>query len=337
MASPIYLAVDVMGGDESPHSFVSASVSFLKQFPHVHITLFGDKATLENALHLLDTRSIDSRLAVAHAEQIVAPEEKPAAALRTKKGSSMWLALQSVADGRSQAVLSAGNTGALMVMARHIIGSLEGIERPAICKRMPVSGAVCFVLDLGANIVADAKQLHEFALMGAALAEVEGVTPAQVGLLNVGQEHQKGTDVLQEADKRLRNDTRFSYTGFVEGNAIFDGVAHVIVCDGFAGNVALKASEGLARYLMRDLQRYFTVSWLRKLSGGVIRLMASGWLKRLDPASYNGALLVGLKGVVVKSHGGADGKSFQAALKVASDQAQRRPDLLLARWLSDTV
>ena len=326
-----------MGGDESPHSFVCASVSFLKLHSLAHITLFGDKATLESSLSTLDINAVVPRLNVVHAEQIVTPEEKPGVALRSKQRSSMWLALSAVASGEMQAVLSAGNTGALMAMARHLLGTLEGIERPAICKRMPVSGAPCFVLDLGANVKVGAKQLREFALMGAALAEVEGVAPVKVGLLNVGEELQKGTEVLQETDKLLRDDPRYQYLGFVEGNAIFEGVANVVVCDGFAGNVALKASEGLARYLIQDLRRYFAASWWRKFLGALLGLMAIGWFKRLDPAGYNGALLVGLKGVVVKSHGGADGKGFQAALRVANDQAQRRPDQLLASWLSQSA
>ena len=337
MASPTYLAVDVMGGDESPHSFICASVSFLKLNPLVHITLFGDKVIVESSLNALDTSAVISRLNLIHAEQFVTPEEKPGTALRSKQSSSMWLALRAVANGEAQAVLSAGNTGALMAMARYLVGTLEGIERPAICKRMPVSGSPCFVLDLGANIKVGAKQLHEFSLMGAALAEVEGVAPVKVGLLNVGAELQKGTEVLQAADKLLRDDSRFEYVGFVEGNAIFEGIANVVVCDGFTGNVALKASEGLARYLIRDLRRYFAASLWRKILGALLGVMAIGWFKRLDPSAYNGALLVGLKGVVVKSHGAADDKSFQAALRVTCDQAQRRPDKLLASWLSQSL
>jgi glycerol-3-phosphate acyltransferase PlsX len=324
-----------MGGDESPHTFVDAAVIFLQHHPFVHIILFGDQAVIQAALHHLDSQSVSTRLTIRHAEQFVAPEDKPSLALRHKQKSSMWMALTAVAEGSAQAILSPGNTGALMAMARHVLGSLEGIDRPAICKRMPISRSVCYVLDLGANLIADVKQLQDFALLGAALVEAEGLSPARVGLLNVGQELQKGTDLLQDANESLKAATRFQYLGFVEGNAIFDGSVNVVVCDGFSGNVALKACEGLARYLAADLHSYFAASWTKRLLGTLIKILANGWFKRLNPDAYNGALLIGLNGIVVKSHGGANRAGFIAALNVAADLAQRRPDQLLTRWLSE--
>ncbi|WP_394202850.1 phosphate acyltransferase PlsX [Marinagarivorans algicola] len=333
MASPTYLAVDVMGGDESPHSFVHATLFFLKSHPHTSVLLYGSDTVIAAAKQNPHAKPLLSRLQFIVAEQVVAPDEKPSSALRKKQQSSMWLALHAVAQGRADAALSAGNTGALMVMARYLLGMLKGIDRPAICKRMPVRGASCYVLDLGANLTASALQLEQFALIGAALAEVEGVVPAKVGLLNIGEEHQKGTEVLREADQRLRDNTRYSYQGFVEGNAMFDGRVNVVVCDGFTGNIALKASEGLARYLIRDLKRYFGSTPWRRVLGFCARLLASGWFKRLNPADYNGALLAGLNGVVIKSHGGADQAAFSAALQMTCEQAQRKPHLLLATWL----
>ena len=294
-----------------------------------HITLYGDESVICPLIP-----SSHTRMAISHAAQFVAPSEKPGAALRHKKASSMWCALEALAKGDADAVLSAGNTGALMAMALHLVGALAGIGRPAICKRMPTEGRSCYVLDLGANAAADAEQLEQFALMGAALAAVEGIEPVRVGLLNIGAENQKGTETLRLADDRLQHNKRFQYVGYVEGDALFVGSAHVVVCDGFTGNVALKASEGLARYLMADMRRFFMGNVWRKVLGGCVQILGKAWLKRLNPAAYNGALLVGLKGVVVKSHGGADATGFYAALVVAYEQAQRKPHQLLAQWLA---
>lgn len=329
MVATTYLAVDVMGGDESPHLFVSAIVLFLKHYPHAHILLFGDQPVVAAAL-----TDIHERLTFVPCTQIVSPDEKPSTALRHRQQSSMWLALQALAEGRVQAVLSPGNTGALMAIARHLVGSLEGIERPAICKRMPTAERCCYVLDLGANTSVSVDQLEQFALMGAALVESEGISPAIVGLLNVGAEAHKGTGLLHEASERLKACTRYRYKGYVEGDAIFTGDVNVIVCDGFAGNVALKASEGLAKYLVADMRRYFVLNLGRKLLGLCVSTCAKGWFKRLNPASYNGAMLVGLKGVVIKSHGGADAAGFYAALQVTLEQAERQSHALLARWLN---
>lgn len=326
-----------MGGDESPHSFVSASLSFLSRHRDIELLLYGDPDLLVSAKRHLGAalpRSVLDRLHCMPATDIVAPDDKPASALRHKRESSMWLAVSAVVAGRADAVLSAGNTGALMVIARHQLGMIEGLERPAICKRMPILGRGCYVLDLGANTQATVSQLHQFALMGAALVEVEGVHPAKVGLLNIGEEHQKGTDTLHEAHAVLKRDTRFDYQGFVEGNALFEGAVNVVVTDGFTGNVALKACEGLARYLVADLRRYYRQSLLRRCIGAAMSRLSSGWLKRLNPAAYNGALLLGLNGVVVKSHGAADERGLMAALQVTLEQAQRKPHDLLAAWLS---
>lgn len=327
-----------MGGDESPHSFVSASLSFLFHHQDTELVLFGDLTLLDQAMRELGEpypQSVIERLHCTPAADFVAPDEKPASALRHKRESSMWLALAAVVAGKADAVLSAGNTGALMVMARHQLGMIQGLERPAICKRMPVLGRSCYVLDLGANTQASVSQLHQFALMGAALVEVEGIHPAKVGLLNIGEELQKGTDTLHEAHELLKGDARFDYQGFVEGNALFEGDTNVVVTDGFTGNVALKACEGLARYLVADLRRYYRQSAIRRWIGAAMGKLSSGWLKRLNPAAYNGALLLGLNGVVVKSHGAADERGLIAALQVTLEQAQRKPHNLLAAWLAD--
>ncbi|MDZ7924383.1 MAG: phosphate acyltransferase PlsX [Marinagarivorans sp.] len=335
MVVPTYLAVDVMGGDASPHLFVSATLLFLKHYPHARVTLFGDQAAIQAALTESKTALPQSlnRLTTVHCAQIVSPNEKPSSALRHSQQSSMWMSLLALAEGRADAVLSPGNTGALMAIARHLVGTVAGIERPAICKPMPTLGRCCYVLDLGANTAATAEQLEQFALMGAALVESEGISPALVGLLNVGQEAHKGTDLLRAASERLKACSRYRYAGYVEGDALYTGAVNVVVCDGFTGNIALKASEGLARYLAADMRRYFSTNYWRKLLGFGVKHFAKGWFKGLNPASYNGALLIGLKGVVVKSHGGADGAGFYAALKVALEQAERKPHSVLASWI----
>ncbi len=341
-----------MGGDESPHSFVCAAINFLCSHSSVHILLFGDEAILRA---IIDSATVSAtarrsfftvgviprklpnawldRMTIVHAPDVVDPGDKPSSALRHKPQSSMRLAAEAVASGQADAVLSAGNTGALMAITRYCLGSLPGISRPAICKAMPIAGRSCYVLDLGANLTADAEQLHQFALMGAAIAEGEGLSPAKVGLLNVGIEGQKGSQILHDANETLRADKRFDYVGFVEGHAFFDRTVNVVVCDGFSGNVVLKACEGLARYLISDFRYYFSASWLRRVLAGTFSVVTRGWFKRLNPEAYNGALLLGLNGVAVKSHGGANGAGFLAALQVTYEQAQRKPHIRLSQWL----
>jgi glycerol-3-phosphate acyltransferase PlsX len=249
--------------------------------------------------------------------EVVAMDEPPADALRKKKDSSMRVAVNLVKDGTAQACVSAGNTGALMAIARFVLKTLPGIDRPAIASQLPTRKGVTTALDLGANVNCTAEQLVQFAVMGSALATaVEGIERPTVGLLNIGEEEIKGNDVVKQAGELLRASS-LNFYGNVEGNDIYKGTTDVVVCDGFVGNVALKVSEGLAVMLYDFLRTELTRNPMRKLAALTAYPALTAFKKRVDPRRYNGATLVGLKGVVVKSHGGADVLGFRHALEKA--------------------
>jgi phosphate acyltransferase len=332
----VTLAVDLMGGDVSPLLLMGAAVSFLRAHPDCRIDLHGTAACFQPDLIKNLTPELAARVQRVESPAAVTSTDKPVWALRHRRDSTLWAALTALADGRVQAVLSPGNTGALMAMASHLLGLMPGLSRPALCKSMPLCPSACYVLDLGANVQADARQLVQFALMGIALLTAEGVMRPRVGLLNLGVESGKGDSIRQQADTQLRKlaDVPFEYCGFVEGSAFFDGSVNLVVCDGFSGNVALKASEALALALKRDAHTYFSTNLWTRLQGGLAYAVLRPWLRRLNPAAYNGALLLGLNRVVVKSHGAAGVEGFGAALQVAYEQAQRQPQAGLASWLS---
>lgn len=246
--------------------------------------------------------------------------DKPGKTLRHKQDSSMWLALESVANGEADACVSAGNTGALMVMGRHLIKTIEGIDRPAICKPMPTANRPSYLLDLGANLDCSAEQLCQFALMGSALAKVAGRDQPEVALLNVGTEHTKGSEEIQQAAELLRQHKGLVFKGFIEGDELYSGKVDVVVCDGFIGNVALKVSEGLARFVFSSLSTYLNENPFKKFIVFLIKPLFVGWSNKFNPSSYNGAILLGLKKVVIKSHGGASQSGFIKALETAREQ-----------------
>ena len=242
--------------------------------------------------------------------------ESPAIALRTKKQSSMALMLQAVRDGDADGCVSAGNTGALMVLSRHILKTTESIDRPAIISALPrEDGKHTFVLDLGANVGCDSEQLYQFAVMGQAVAQVlDDTRQPSVALLNIGSEEIKGNDQVRAANDLLREDTGLNYIGYVEGSDLFRAKADVVVCDGFVGNVALKTIEGLARYVMSEVRREFRQNWWSRLLGLLVLPLWKKVEERINPSGYNGAAFVGLRGVVVKSHGNADAYEFNQAI-----------------------
>lgn len=317
MLSSLHIAVDASGGDFGPRLSVRAAVRFLQDHPSASLTLFGPLAELHH-----QAPSSVPRLFFQDASDSVAMGDKPSSALRGGRHSSMALAVQMVAEGKAQACVSAGNTGAFMAFSKHHLGTLPGIERPAICKAVPTAKGPCYVLDLGANLDCSARNLCQFAQMGTAVAQVAGVAEPRVGLLNVGQEAHKGRVVQQEAARLLEADSRLNYCGFVEAGDIYAGTADVVVCDGFAGNVLLKASEGAARLLHEQLRRSFQSHfWFRALYP-LVRPVVRHWQQACDPSRYNGAVLLGLKGVAVKSHGSASEDGFYAALQVAFEQVR---------------
>lgn len=308
-----------MGGDFGPRSCVLATLEFLQKFPQVRITIVGDQEKISS---LISPSSQSDNLDCLHADQVVEMAEAPASALRHKQSSSMWLALKLVADGHADACVSAGNTGALMAMSCHLIRPFEGIRRPAICKPMPTAKGRSLLLDLGANIECNAEQLTQFGLMGTALAKIYGDPRPAVALLNVGAEASKGGANIQQAAKNLAAIEAINFVGFVEGDEIFSGQVDVIVCDGFAGNVALKTSEGVAKFAVKTMREQVENSLFRRILALPLGIVLKTWWKQYNPSLYNGAALLGLRKIVVKSHGAADKLGFYKAIEAAKDQVE---------------
>lgn len=305
-----------MGGDFGPSEIVPATVSVLARHENLQLILVGQQDRLREELKKLNLSESD-RLQIRHAPEVVEMDESPALALRNKKQSSMRMAIEMVKDDQADACVSAGNTGALMAISRYVLKMLPGIDRPAICSRMPGVGGHTHLLDLGANINTSSEQLFQFAVMGSELTSaVENIENPTIGLLNVGSEESKGDDRIKQAALLLSN-SHLNYIGFVEGTDIYTGKVDVIVTDGFTGNVALKASEGVAKLVGYHVQKEFSSSLYSKLSALITMPILKKIQNKIDPRRYNGASLLGLRGIVVKSHGGADRVSFAAALEEA--------------------
>ena len=306
-----------MGGDRGPAVTVPASLYALKDNPDLHLILVGDQQTL---LHELEQRgaSVGDRLTVRHASQQVSMQELPSQALRTKKDSSMRVAINLVKEGAAAACVSAGNTGALMATARYVLKTLPGVERPAIICALPTMRGHTHMLDLGANVDSSPDHLFQFAVMGSVLTSaVDSIERPTVGLLNIGEEEIKGNDRVKEAARMIAESGIINYAGFVEGDDIYKGTVDVVVCDGYVGNVALKTSEGVALMITHFLREEFTRSPLTKLIALAAKPVLRGFRRKIDPRRYNGASLIGLQGIVVKSHGSADEVSFANAIKEA--------------------
>jgi glycerol-3-phosphate acyltransferase PlsX len=312
----VTIAVDAMGGDHGPPVTVAASLRFLDATPDARAILVGSKEAIQRVLDTARPRSVE-RASIHATTEVVEMHEPPADALRRKKDSSMRVAVNLVKDGVAQACVSAGNTGALMAISRFVLKTLPGIDRPAIASQLPTRQGVTLVLDLGANVDCTPEQLLQFAIMGSALVSaVEGIERPTVGLLNIGEEEIKGNDVVKEAAELLKA-SGLNFYGNVEGTDIYKGTTDVIVCDGFVGNVALKTSEGLALMLADYLREEFTRNTLRRSLALVALPAINAFKRRVDPRRYNGATLIGLKGVVIKSHGSADSLAFRHALRKA--------------------
>src|ERR1700674_333342 len=312
----ISIAVDAMGGDHGPPVIVVASIQFLEETPDASVILVGREGDIRKALSSVRSTAAD-RVSVRAATEVVEMHEGPASALRGKKDSSMRVAVNLVKDGSGEGCGAAGNTGALMGISRFVLKTLPGIDRPAIASQLPTRKGVTTALDLGANVNCTPEQLLQFAVMGSALvAAVEGIERPRVGLLNIGEEDIKGNDVVKQTAELLKV-SGLNFYGNVEGTDIYKGTTDVIVCDGFVGNVALKTSEGLALMLADYLREEFTRSALRRMLAVFALPMLNSFKRRVDPRRYNRATLIGLKGVVIKSHGSADQLAFRYALKKA--------------------
>jgi phosphate acyltransferase len=316
------IALDAMGGDFGPEVIVPAAARILKEKPNARLILVGlqDKIKEQVTLHNL---VLSEHLQIQHASEVVAMDESPALALRKKKDSSLRVAINLVHEGKADAIVSAGNTGALMATAKFVLKTLPGIDRPAIMKTLPSMTGHTHMLDLGANVDCSAEMLYQFAVMGAMSTEaVEDKAGATVGLLNVGSEDMKGNAQVKEADALLQN-SDLNYIGFVEGDDIYKGTVDVVVCDGFVGNISLKTSEGLAKMITQYMKEEFSRNILTKLAALAAMPVLNAFKKRVDSRAYNGASLLGLRGIAIKSHGGADEFAFAQAIKIAMLEVEK--------------
>jgi glycerol-3-phosphate acyltransferase PlsX len=322
MGAPVTIALDAMGGDHGPSVVIPAASIALMRHPEAHFLLVGDAARMEPELKAHP--ALATRCELVHTAVAVAMDAKPSQALRKGRyHSSMWLALEAVKDGRADAAVSAGNTGALMVMAKFCLKTLEGVDRPAIAAIWPTIDSECIVLDVGANVGADSRQLVQFALMGAAMARaLFGVEKPTIGLLNIGVEEVKGLDEIKKAAAVLKEaPIPIRYHGFVEGDDVGRGAVDVVVTDGFTGNIALKTAEGTAKQIGEYLRAAMGRSLLARI-GAILAQGAFRALKeKMDPRQLNGGIFLGLNGIVVKSHGGTDATGFASAIDLAYDMA----------------
>lgn len=330
--TPITIAVDAMGGDQGLDMVIPAVLKSIESNPTVHYILVGDESGMRKRLpsNLQDYPAIK----LFHAEEVVEMDESPLLALRKKRKSSMRLAAKLVKEGKAQACVSAGNTGALMAIARFVLKTLPGIDRPAIVTGFPsCTDHITYMLDLGANVDSTPEHLHQFAVMGSVLATaIGGKASPRVALLNIGEEEIKGNEVIKAAAKLLSEEPALNYTGFVEGNQLLLDKADVVVCDGFVGNIALKTVEGVVHYIKSQLRSVVMANWRTKLMALLCKPLFMRTRKKLDSDKYNGACFLGLDGVVIKSHGGTTIRGFTFALEEAIKQAKANvPELLKDR------
>jgi len=319
LTAHLTLALDCMGGDNAPEVVLEGVQIAHVRLPDVRYMLFGDRERIAPLLENLP--EIKPFVEIHHTDSVIKGSDKPSQVLRTGRQSSMWLAVKAVAQKEAAGIVSAGNTGALMAISKFLLRMVPGIDRPAIAGFYPTQRGESVMLDLGANVVCSAENLVEFAIMGNIFARIVlGVEEPTVGLLNVGSEELKGNDAVRNAAATLKSgQVPLNFYGFVEGNDITKGTVDVVVTDGFSGNIALKASEGAANLYQRFLREAFSSSWLAQLGYLLARPALLKVKMRLDPRRYNGAMLLGLNGITVKSHGGTDAEGFANAIGVAVD------------------
>jgi len=317
----ITLSIDAMGGDHGPHVTVPAALKILEEDDQLNIVLVGLEDAIQAELKA-HKATLSSRLRIHHATEVVLMDESPQSSLKNKKDSTMRVAINLVKSGEATACVSAGNTGALMATARYVLKTLPGIDRPAIASALPSEDGVTYMLDLGANADCTPEHLLQFAIMGAMLVScVEHKPSPTVGLLNIGSEEIKGNEVVKAAGELLRA-SHLNFYGNIEGDDIFKGTVDLVVCDGFVGNVSLKTAEGMAHMMGKFLTHEFKRNWLSRMMAMCALPVLKAFKKRLDPRLYNGASFLGLRGVVVKSHGGADIVAFHHAILVAIEEAR---------------
>lgn len=333
----ITLSVDAMGGDHGPAVTIPACASFLRRQPDVRLILCGDEQQIAPALTAAGADR--SRISVIHTDEVVGMDEAPQHALKNKKNSSMRLAIQQVKDGQAQAAVSAGNTGALMATARFVLKTLPGIERPAIAKFLPAeNGHTLLMLDLGANVDCTAEQIFQFAVMGGELVRALRPQTAapRIALLNIGSEEIKGTEAVKESFALLKQ-SRLNFIGNLEADHLFGNEADVVVADGFVGNIVLKTMEGSVKFIGSAIKQEFKRNPLTKLSALTALPVLGGFKKRFDPRRFNGAIFLGLRGVVIKSHGGTDAVGFEYALSEAFHEAEADSIRKISRGVAEQL
>ncbi|WP_305405661.1 phosphate acyltransferase PlsX [Photobacterium leiognathi] len=318
------VALDAMGGDFGPQVTVPAAVQALLHSPELKLILFGDLSAITAQLTLLNKLN-HPRLSIVHCDSVIANETRPSQALRHSKGSSMRMALDAVARGQADACVSAGNTGALMALSRYVLKQLPGVERPALISAIPNRGEhPTWLLDLGANVSCDSDTLFQFAVMGSVLAEQSLGEKPRVALLNIGEEEIKGNDLVKRCAEMLIQSPDINYVGYVEGHQLYSDKADVIVCDGFVGNVSLKTSEGVANLFIERIKHAIGRNPIRRIIAKWLFSELFDGLQQLNPDQYNGASLLGLRGIVVKSHGSADTVAFANAISEAVYEVKRQ-------------
>lgn len=334
MTRTVTLALDAMSGDHGQAVVVPAALEALRDHSNLSLILVGDEATLTRTA---GKHGFGERLRVQHASQVVAMDELPSKALRGKRDSSMRVAINLVKSGEAGACVSAGNTGALMATSRFVLKTLPGIDRPAIISALPSRKGFTFMLDLGANAECSAEHLLQFAVMGSVLvSEMEGKQRPRVGLLNIGEEEIKGNEAIQSAAKLLEL-SGLNYIGFVEGNDVYMGDVDVVVCDGFVGNVALKTSEGVAKLIGEFMREEFSRNLMTRMAAVVALPVLKAFKNRVDPRNYNGASLLGLNGIVIKSHGSADVQAFRNAINIAVAEVEKSVPAKISHLLEQAL
>jgi glycerol-3-phosphate acyltransferase PlsX len=320
MSKNVTIAIDAMGGDNGSSVCVPAAEAMCQRHPNLRLILVGRQEDIEPQF----TKGADrDRLSIVDAREIVTMDERPADALRKKKNSSLRVAINLVKEGEADACVSAGNTGALMATARFVLKTLPGIDRPAIMTAVPTTSGHLHMLDLGANSDCTSEHLFQFAVMGSVVAaQIENIPEPRVGLLNIGEEEIKGNDTIRQAATML-SESDLNYVGFIEGDSIYEHKADVVVCDGFSGNIALKVMEGTAHLVRHFLRKEFRAGLYGRFAALVALPVLRTLAKSLDPRQYNGASLVGLNGIVIKSHGGADVVAFEQALETALIEVEK--------------
>ncbi|MCP5173497.1 MAG: phosphate acyltransferase PlsX [Moraxellaceae bacterium] len=329
----ITIAVDAMGGDFGPRVTIPATLSILKKNTQLSVVFVGQESQIQPYLAKLSP-DILARIRVVHTDEMVTMDDKVAVALRQKRQSSMRLAINLVHEKQADACVSAGNTGALMAISRFVLKTHANIDRPAILAPLPTQKGQVYMLDLGANVDSEPKDLVQFALMGDVVARaLAGIDKPRIGLLNIGEEEIKGNEQIKQTHQLLKASS-LNYIGYIEGDGIFKDEADVVVCDGFVGNIALKTSEGVAKMMASFIKEEINKNWLNKLAGATAYPVWQGLKQKMNPSNYNGASLVGLTGIVIKSHGSADENSFAQAVNVAIQAVEQNIPALIAANLN---